>query len=160
MALARFVTRGMGNKISGQTLSWNVHLDAAQMGLDGRLVPTQERIEFIASAKALSSGERERLMGVFATYRAGNQTPGISNVAQVTLKGSTFMGATQEEWGGAVLGDAASAGDGRVPLLHHPPRKIRADGAALRFTSPRQDESPAHGDIACAGDFLASRGGG
>lgn len=98
MALARFVTRGMGNKISGQTLSWNVHLDAAQMGLDGRLVPTQERIEFIASAKALSSGERERLLGVFATYRAGNQTPGISNVAQVTLKGSTFMGATQEEW--------------------------------------------------------------
>lgn len=98
MALSRFVTRGMHNKISGQTLSWQVHLDAAQMGLDGRLVPTQERIEFVAKAQAVGEGERQRLLGVFSTYRAGNQAPGISNVAQVTLSRTTFLGATQEEW--------------------------------------------------------------
>lgn len=98
LRVARLVTRGLSGKIAGDTVSWKVHMDAAATGGDGQPIPAAERVEFVVQAQSLPGGERERLLGLFGTYRAGAQTPGISNVAQVSLETPTFLGATKSDW--------------------------------------------------------------
>lgn len=117
LRVARLVTRGLSGKIAGDTVSWQVHMDAAATGGDGQPIPAAERIEFVVQAQALPGGERERLLGLFGTYRAGAQTPGISNVAQVTLETPTFLGATKGDWQAMLWAAALLAATGLGLLL-------------------------------------------
>ena len=71
----------------------------------------------MVQAQALPGGERERLLGLFGTYRAGAQTPGISNVAQVTLETPTFLGATKGDWQAMLWAAALLAATGLGLLL-------------------------------------------
>lgn len=98
MRFARFVTRGQQNKVAGDTLSWVVHLDAAEFDLSGKAIPEKTQITYQVRTTELEEGVRALLVPATAIYQVGEGEVMASQTALTTVHRPAYMGLTGEEW--------------------------------------------------------------
>lgn len=98
LRFARFVSRGLSNKVAGDTLSWQVHLDEADADMSGNPIPYEQKVTYQVKADELSDGIRATIMPVTSVYQVGGQNAKSSNITQTRIIRPSFMGMTMEDW--------------------------------------------------------------
>lgn len=99
MKFTRFVTRGLQNKVAGDTLSWVVHLDAAEFDLAGDAMPAKATLTWQVEAETLEEGVRTLLVPATAVYQIGEAgKAAATDVALTTIHRPTVMGLSGEDW--------------------------------------------------------------
>lgn len=100
MKFTRFSTRGQGNRIAGDTLSWVVHLDKPLLNIAGEPEPTSEVITYQVQAQELEEGVRALIVPATAAYQVGSDgKTTLTKTALTTVHRPTVLGLSAEEWG-------------------------------------------------------------
>ena len=99
LRFTRFVTRGLQNKVSGDTLSWVIHLDAAEFNLAGEAEPAKASFTWQAEAQELEEGVNALLVPATAVYQIGETGKAVAtDVALTTIHRPTVMGLSSADW--------------------------------------------------------------
>lgn len=99
MEFTRFSTRGQGNKIAGDTLSWRVHLEKPLRNIAGEPEPTHAVITYQVRASALDEGVKALIIPATAAYQIGESgKPLLTKTALTTVHRPTVCGLSAEEW--------------------------------------------------------------
>lgn len=99
LRFTRFVTRGLQNKVAGDTLSWVVHLDAAEFNLAGEAEPAKASFTWQAEAQDLEEGVNALLVPATAVYQIGETGKAVAtDVALTTIHRPTVIGLSSADW--------------------------------------------------------------